>query len=178
MTVETPKPTRKAPAPTTGPKSGLAAAPKRRRREVALGALVSRQVERSAPDAGAVGRLASQWGALCPLLGAYCWPIKLQRGVLQVGAVSDSVRQELRYAAPTLVEAANMVLGYSAVQEVQTLLRPRPQAPGAAPRTPLKPRAEAMDRAADACKGTADSELREALMRLGAWVGEAALRKP
>lgn len=145
--------------------------PKRTRRGVALGALLGGQMEKASAEAGLTGRLAVQWGAICPLMAPYCWPVSVRRGVLTVAVTSDSVRNELHFMAPTIVEAVNLLAGYEAVGSLRYERRSR-SALRSVPKRPA-PAAAAVDMAKEACERIRDADLQAALQRLGAWIIKA-----
>lgn len=148
----------------------------RKRKPVAMGALIGQQVNAVAPESGiALAKLRANWAAMCPLLCRWSVPLEFHTitGVLKVAVASDAVKQELLYMTPQLVSMANSLLGYEAVERLMAVTKhgvgdAKDGAKKAFPK--LAPPQAAVDKAAEQCHHVRDDELRDALVKLGAWV--------
>lgn len=152
---------------------GLRVDAARKKRALAMGALVGPLVEPALARAGvSLAQILPHWGAICPLLARHSVPESLKMDVLTVAVASDAVKQEMHYMAPQLVESVNMLLGYEAVRKLRMVTRhglaqglqkvEKPKAKGTA---------RPGDREERLCKNVRDDGLRAALERLATHVG-------
>ncbi|HEX2859803.1 MAG TPA: DciA family protein [Alphaproteobacteria bacterium] len=149
---------------------------KRKNRALAVAGVIDGLLDGAmAGQAGLLRQLQRRWRTVCPLLGAQSWPTGLNSGgVLKVAVLNSSVAQEMKYQAPTLIAAANLLAGHDVVEKITTVVQTLP-APAEQPAVPPPPApaAGAIAAAAGLCKGVADNDLRDALSKLGAWVFNA-----
>lgn len=67
--------------------------------------------------------LAAHWPAFIgPTLGPVTYPVSLKQGVLRVRVTSPVLRQEMTYAAPSLLRIAQDQFGAGVVTEVKAVL--------------------------------------------------------
>lgn len=152
---------------------GLRVEKARKKRALAVGALVGPLVEPALARAGvSLAQILPHWGAICPLLARHSMPESLRHDVLTVAVASDAVKQELHYMAPQVIESVNMLLGYAAVAKVRMVTRhglaaglPKGE------KSPRKGAAAAGDREGRLCNNVKDDGLRVALEKLAAHVG-------
>ncbi len=155
------------------PAGGVAATDVRRKRQVALGAVLAPLMEPALAKQGILlAQIAPHWRALCPLLADYSCPESVKGDTLTVAVVSDGVKQELHYVSPQVIEGINRLLGYSAVTKVRAVTRHDLKARnGMQPRVMAKPatpvNGAGRDKAEALCKSVRDDELRAALAGLG-----------
>ncbi len=155
------------------PAGGVAATDVRRKRQVALGAVLAPLMEPALAKQGILlAQIAPHWRALCPLLADYSCPESVKGDTLTVAVASDGVKQELHYVTPQVIEGINRLLGYKALAKVRAITRHDLKAvKGLQPRMAAKPAAPAngagRDKAEALCKSVRDDELRAALAGLG-----------
>jgi hypothetical protein len=145
----------------------------RRRRTTAVGGLLR---EALAPATAKQGVLLAQllpyWPSICPLLAAHAVPESVRAGTLTVATTTSSVQRELQFLAPSILEGANTILGYTAMHSLKAVVRGEA---GSGPKPvkltkPLPPSKAATDKAAAACQSVGDEALRMVLAKLGAQV--------
>lgn len=144
--------------------------PVRKKRALAVGALVGKLVEPAlARHGAALALVLPHWGAICPMFARYSVPESVKNGVLTVAVATDAVKQELLYMSPQLVEGVNMLLGYEVVRKVRAVTRSDVGKKAGLPKVTasLPARAGEDDRAQGLCKNVRDEGLRAALARLG-----------
>lgn len=147
--------------------------PERRRRTTAVGGLLR---EALAPATAKQGVLLAQllpyWPSICPLLAAHAVPESVRAGTLTVATTTSSVQRELQFLAPSILEGANTILGYTAIHSLKAVVRGEGGMGKKAPKLtkPLPPSLQATDKAAAACQNVGDDDLRKALASLGAQV--------
>ncbi len=144
----------------------------RRRKAVAMGGLLRDVL---APAAAKQGVLLAQimpfWPSICPLLANYAVPESLRAGTLTLAAHTSSAQRELQFITPSIIEGANIVLGYTVVQQVKVVVRGEAAKANPLKLTkPLPPLPQVADKAAKVCQTVADDALRAALTALGAQV--------
>lgn len=155
------------------PAGGVAATDVRRKRQVALGAVLAPLMEPALAKQGILlAQIAPHWRALCPLLADYSCPESVKGDTLTVAVVSDGVKQELHYVSPQVVEGINRLLGYSAITKVRAVTRHDLKRCGRAESRIMAKHAAApsgagRDKAETLCKSVRDDELRAALAGLG-----------
>ncbi|RZK98734.1 MAG: DUF721 domain-containing protein [Rubrivivax sp.] len=186
MTDETPDSKTQPPAvkvhkPAKKAAGGIAATDVRRKRQVALGAVLAPLMEPALARQGVLlAQIAPHWRALCPLLADHSCPESVKGDTLTVAVASDGVKQELHYVTPQVIEGINRLLGYSAIAKVRGITRHdvRLRTGSAAVRHMAKPAAPitgpGRDKAEGMCKSVRDDDLRAALAALGAEI----LNKP
>lgn len=145
---------------------------KRKYREVAVAGLMDNLLDGPmAQSSGLLRQLQRRWRQVCPLLGAQSWPISISGNSLRVAVQNSSVAQELKYQAPTLLAAANLLAGHEVLEKVSTIVQRLPAATERqAVLAPPAPAAGVIAAAGALCKSVADEGLRDALTRLGGWV--------
>lgn len=148
--------------------------PPRKKYTVAVGAVLGGVLEPAlARQGAAVAQVAPHWKAICPLLAAYSCVESIRGGTVTVAVASDSVKNELHYMAPQVVDGINMLLGYEAVRKVRAVTRSdlrRPAAKVAAQKASSVGARD--DKAQPLCKSGDDEPLRAALARLGALISK------
>jgi hypothetical protein len=156
------------------PAGGLAATDVRKKRQVALGAVLAPLMAPALARQGVLlAQIAPHWRAICPLLANHSCPESVKGDVLTVAVASDGVKQELHYITPQVIEGINRLMGYEAIGKVRAVTRhdllktlmgrvvERPKA--------SKPdNGAGRDKADAMCKSVRDDDLRAALGRLGA----------
>lgn len=163
----------KAGKSSKGPAGGVAATDVRRKRQLALGAVLAPLMEPALAKQGVLlAQIAPHWRALCPLLADYSCPESVRGDTLTVAVASDGVKQELHYVSPQVIEGINRLVGYSAVAKVRAVTRHDLKTlRGVQPRAMAKPVAPThgaeRDKAESLCKSVRDDELRAALAGLG-----------
>ena len=156
-------------------RAGLTATDVRKKRQVALGAVLAPLV---APTLARQGVLLAQivphWRAICPLLAAHSCPETVKGDTLTVAVASDGVKQELHYITPQIIEGINRLLGYGAIAKVRSVTRHdvgkmgmRDLGLGSRNNMPATSSVD-RDKAESMCKSVRDDDLRMALSRLGA----------
>lgn len=146
---------------------------KRRRRDVAVGAVVRGLMETEARKKGVVvAQVLAMWPKICPLLAGYSYPDSLKDGALRVVVASDAVKQEILYMGPQLVAHVNMLLGYEGARKVTAVTRHFAPPVKAVKKPERKAGAAGLAKAKTRCKDVRDNDLREALERLGALILE------
>lgn len=153
---------------------GVAPTDVRRKRQVALGAVLAPLMEPALARQGVLlAQIAPHWRALCPLLADHSCPESVRGDTLTVAVASDGVKQELHYVTPQVIEGINRLLGYNAVTKVRGITRHdvRLRTGGVAVRQMAKPAAPingaGRDKAEGMCKSVRDDDLRAALAALG-----------
>lgn len=144
----------------------------RRKYSVAVGRLLAPVMDPLLARQGAMlAQIVPHWPALCPMFAAYSVPEKVRGRTLTVAVASDSVKQEMHYISPQIVEGINTLLGYSALEKVQCItlqtgMWAKPLAPVKALRKeqPMVPD----DKLKGLCESVGDEGIRHALLKLGA----------
>lgn len=143
----------------------------RYRDAVGMARLLPKQLKNSTQKRGfQAGQLILNWDKICPEYATLALPTKLSyAGVLTLTVASDSAKQELLFAAPTLIQRTNSFLGHDAVEKIrcQTGILPPP------PKkiTPARaPDATAVERAEKTCNTLPQDNLKTALINLGAQI--------
>jgi|GEM_PF-6121375 len=149
--------------------------PPRKKYTVAVGAVLGGVLEPAlARQGAAVAQVAPHWKAICPLLAAHSCVESIRGGTVTVAVASDSVKNELHYMAPQVVEGINMLLGYEAVRKVRAVTRSDLRHTATAKVAAQKANGGhgRDDKAKPLCKSGDDEPLRAALARLGALISK------
>lgn len=158
---------------------GMATTDVRKKRQVALGAVLAPLMEPTLARQGVLlAQIAPHWRAICPLLAAHSCPESVRGDTLTVAVASDGVKQELHYITPQIIEGINRLLGYAAIAKVRSMTRHDVGQSrtadalgaqiGAKPAASLQVSGADRDKAESMCKSVRDDDLRAALSRLGA----------
>lgn len=144
---------------------------KRRKRDVAVGAVVRGLMETEARKKGVVvAQVLAMWPKICPLLATWSYPDELRGGTLKLVAASDAVKQELLYMAPQLLLAVNALLGFEGARKVSVVTRHFTKAELRKVAAPKVASPAALAKAKARCKDVRDDNLRAALEKLGALI--------
>lgn len=117
---------------------------------------------------GVLARLKAEWAAIVgPELGAAAWPEALVRGGTLKLRVAPAKALEVQHRAPLVIERVNLFFGHAAVVRLALIQGPLPVNPPT--RQPAARSLRAGEAAALDAQLTAvtNSELRDALARLG-----------
>jgi hypothetical protein len=150
--------------------SPLPVAP-RRKRSLAIGACLGEVLAPHMRKQGVIlAQLLPYWPSICPLLAEHAVPESIRAGTLTLAAQTSSVQRELHFLAPSILEGANRVLGYEALQQVRAVVRGASAKQTNTPKlaSPLRPTAIATDKATAICQNVNEPTLKDALQRLGA----------
>lgn len=176
------KPTEKEPgkvAKAKKPAGGMVTSDIRKKRQVALGAVLAPLMEPALAKQGVLlAQILPHWRAICPLLAAHSCPENVRGDTLTVAVASDGVKQELHYITPQIIEGISRLLGYAAIAKVRAITRhdvgqmlanrSGAKALGNHASSSLQVSGADRDKAATMCKSIKDDDLRAALGRLGA----------
>lgn len=167
------------------PAGGIATSEVRKKRQLALGAVLAPLMEPALAKQGVIlAQIAPHWRAICPLLAQYSCPESVKGDTLTVAVASDGVKQELHYITPQVIEGISRLLGYAAIAKVRAVTRhdlmerramAQPggavaQGMGGKASKPLPPSGASRDKADSLCKSVRDDDLRAALAGLGAQI--------
>lgn len=164
------------------PAYGIATSAVRKKRQLALGAVLAPVMEPALAKQGVVlAQIAPHWRSLCPLLAAHSCPESVKGDTLTVAVASDGVKQELHYITPQIIEGITRLMGYSAIAKVRAItrhelgIRKAERGFAAATGSAAKVQNGAVagrirDKAETLCKSVRDDDLRAALGRLGAQI--------
>lgn len=153
------------------PTGGIHVVDVRKKRQVALGAVLAPIMEPALAKQGVLlAQIVPHWRAICPLLANHSSPESVRGDTLTVAVASDGVKQELFYITPQIIEGIARLLGYAAIAKVRAITR---HDVGKGIKVIAQPMIQATssvdrDKAAGLCKSVRDDELRAALGRLGA----------
>ena len=164
------------------PTGGIATSEVRKKRQLALGAVLAPLMEPALAKQGVIlAQIAPHWRAICPLLAPYSCPESVKGDVLTVAVASDGVKQELHYITPQIIEGISRLLGYAAIAKVRGITRHDlmqrrtmaapgqvAQGLGGKPARALPVDGASRDKADSMCKSVRDDELRAALASFGA----------
>lgn len=159
------------------PTGGLATSDVRKKRNMALGAVLAPIMEPTLARQGVLlAQIVPHWRAICPLLAAHSCPENVRGDILTVAVASDGVKQELHYVTPQIIEGINRLLGYAAIGKVRAVTRHDvgrkdgviAKRVGMNTVQNLPASGAARDKAETMCKSVRDDDLRAALGRLGA----------
>lgn len=143
----------------------------RRKRSIAIGACLGGILAPHMRKQGVMlAQLLPYWPSICPLLAEHAVPESIRSGTLTLAAQTSSVQRELHFLAPSILEGANRVLGYEALQQVRAVVRGASAKPAAIPKlaSPLRASPLAADKATRICESISEPSLKDALQRLGA----------
>ena len=149
--------------------------PPRKKYTVAVGAVLGNVLEPALARQGAmVAQVAPHWHAICPLLAPFSCVETIRGGTVTVAVASDSVKNELHYMVPQVIEGINTLLGYNAVSRVRAItrsdLRGRVAAVSATQKTTRG--AGRGDKHGGLCESDGNDPLKAALARLGALISK------
>lgn len=136
-----------------------------------IGLLVGKQLKNSTQKRGfAEGHLILNWGKVCPEYASFSAPTKLSHtGTLTITAASDSAKQEMMMVAHPLKERINAFLGHDSIIKMRFITGPIPKKTFKK-QTDIKPSTKAVEQAEKTCQNLPKSDLKEALIRLGAQI--------